>query len=179
MEYGYIYIVTDLRNNRKYIGQRKGEFDSTYFGSGRLINYAISKYGLIHFEVKPIDYAFTKEELNELEIQWIKEVDCKFPKGYNLTDGGDGGDTFSGKHHTKEANEKNRKAHLGRPSNLPYHKLDCKCYICKAKRGETKGKGNSMYGRTGSKNSMFNVHRYGKQNPNYRHGKYVRRKEGG
>ena len=177
MEYGYIYITTDLRNNMKYVGQHKGVFDPTYFGSGILINRAIKKYGECNFRVECIDYAFTKGELDILEVSWIKEVKCIFPKGYNLAEIGYGGDTWSGRHHTEESNEKNRKAHLGHPSYLLSHKVDCKCYICKAKRGETKGKGNSMFGRKGKLNPMFDVHRFGKDNPNYKHGKYIRKRK--
>jgi hypothetical protein len=32
----------------------------------------------------------TPQELNEKEIQYIKEYDCVYPKGYNKTFGGDG-----------------------------------------------------------------------------------------
>jgi hypothetical protein len=48
---------------------------------------------------------------------------------------------FYGKHHTKESNEKNRKAHLGRHHTNP----NCQCCSCKTKRGETKGVNSSFY----------------------------------
>lgn len=158
MEYGYIYLVTDLRNNLKYVGQHKGVFDSNYLGSGLIISRLVKKYGEINFQVEPLDYAFNKQELDELEIKWIKEVNCIFPKGYNLVEGGLGGDTWTGRHHTEEAKEKNRQAHLGLKHSEETkrkrvlhrnHKINCSCSWCKAKRGEFKGQGNPMFGKSG------------------------------
>jgi len=42
------------------------------------------------FVISVIDEADSKEILCEKEKYWIKFYDCKSPKGYNLTDGGDG-----------------------------------------------------------------------------------------
>ena len=179
MDYGYIYLTVDLRTKLKYVGQHKGMFDSTCFGSGLLISRAVKQYGAHNFKVKPIDYAFTKKELDDLEVAWIKELNCVFPNGYNLVEMAYGGDTWSGGHHTMEAKEKNRQAHLGIKHSEATkrkrvlhrnHRLDCSCPWCKAKRGEFKGKNNPAFG----------LHRFGENNPNYKHGRNVRlRKEGG
>ena len=114
MNYGYIYIVTDLRNGRKYIGQKKGNFDIKYFGSGLLITRVIKKYGTSNLELKVIDYAFDENELNELEKLWIKKYNSTFPNGYNITEGGHWGDTFHN-HPNKEEIRKNRsESHKGK-----------------------------------------------------------------
>ena len=43
---GYVYLITNLINNKKYIGLRKSStFDEKYWGSGKLIQKAIKKYG--------------------------------------------------------------------------------------------------------------------------------------
>ena len=66
--YGYIYITVNLINGKKYIGQHKGIFDSNYLGSGKLIRRAIKKYGKDNFIVSILEYAPTKEKLNEQTI---------------------------------------------------------------------------------------------------------------
>ena len=43
---GYIYLTTNLVNNKKYIGQhRSSTFDPSYLGSGTLFVKALKKYG--------------------------------------------------------------------------------------------------------------------------------------
>lgn len=50
----------------------------------------MDKHGLSHFHIEKIDEANTLAELNAKEILWIKNLDA-MNKGYNLTNGGDGG----------------------------------------------------------------------------------------
>lgn len=110
--YGYIYKITNLLNNKFYIGKHKynkPELDESYFSSGKLINQSLNKYGKENFKVELIDIANTLEELNDKEVFYIKELDCMVPNGYNLTKGGDGISEPS-----KEIIEKNRAWHLGR-----------------------------------------------------------------
>jgi hypothetical protein len=53
---GYIYITTNLINNKKYIGQHKSKsFDLNYLGSGKLIVEAIKKYGKDNFKTEVIE----------------------------------------------------------------------------------------------------------------------------
>ena len=48
--YGYIYKTTNLINGKIYIGQHKSEeYDSSYYGSGKLIRRAIEKYGITKY----------------------------------------------------------------------------------------------------------------------------------
>lgn len=79
--FGYIYLVIDLVNGKKYVGKHKAkQFDSRYYGNGRIIKHAVRKYGFDRFKIRPIDCAYSMEELNELEIKWIKNLDCISPK---------------------------------------------------------------------------------------------------
>lgn len=86
--YGYIYITVNLINGKKYIGQHKGPFDLNYLGSGKLIRRAIKKYGKDSFTVSILEYAPTKEKLNELEIHYIDKLKNSGDKHYNLAKGG-------------------------------------------------------------------------------------------
>lgn len=47
--YGYIYKTLNLLNNKIYIGQKKGKFNSNYFGSGLLIRRSIKLKGINNF----------------------------------------------------------------------------------------------------------------------------------
>ena len=94
INYGYIYKTTNFVNNKVYIGKRKlSEFDPNYFGSGKVIGWAINKYGREHFKVELLVWAGSKQVLNELERSNIalavKDYDRE--NVYNITPGGDGG----------------------------------------------------------------------------------------
>lgn len=93
-----IYMVVNMVNHKKYIGQSKNI--KKRFQSHHLVDYknenncnyntkfyqAIRKYGIDNFEVIVLQLC-KEEELDELEIKFIKEFDT-FRNGYNSTEGG-------------------------------------------------------------------------------------------
>ena len=101
----YIYKITNLLNNKIYIGQvyNKSIYDrfrrhirEAKPTSKSYIGRAIAKHGFENFTIEEIDTANTLEELNEKEKYWItyyNSTDLNY--GYNLTPGGDGGNTYS------------------------------------------------------------------------------------
>lgn len=107
--YGIIYKATCLVNNKIYIGKTEQDLKirmSSHFSdaeSFRLDTHfarAIRKYGRDNFKFEEIDKATNSlEELNEKERYWINYYDSA-NKGYNETDGGEGGNTY--KYKTKE-----------------------------------------------------------------------------
>ena len=108
--YGFIYITTNNINGKKYIGQRKyGKDIGTYLGSGILLNKAIRKYGRENFSKEIIDSANTLEELNELEIYYIKLYDAvESNEYYNIASGGKSANNYAGKSE-EEMNEIRKK----------------------------------------------------------------------
>ena len=111
--YGIVYKVRNKVNNKHYIGitTQDGGFNVRYnYGgtpieriykthyqekiSGRHYNEYlledIEKYKFESFEVDTLfDFAFSKDELEEMEIRYIREYDslvCR--NGYNKTTGG-------------------------------------------------------------------------------------------
>ena len=97
--YGYIYLTTNLINDKKYIGKHKSEFyDDKYYGSGKILLQAISKYGIENFTNEILYEADCVEELNKKEKEYISLYREKYGKQmYNIASGGDGGDTYSSK----------------------------------------------------------------------------------
>ena len=115
--YGYIYETTNLINTRKYIGKKASNkfLAERYLGSGKILNQAIEKYGKENFRVKLIEECSSKEQLNEKEKYWIERYNSvNSTEYYNITIGGDGGDTFSNNPNINDIKNKISKAHLGK-----------------------------------------------------------------
>lgn len=93
---GYIYKITNLINQKSYIGQTRQDFhkrwqqhiSDTNTNRGYLIHKAIAKYGLTNFTFSIIEEC-ENTVLNDREKYWIKYYDS-YNNGYNLTLGGKG-----------------------------------------------------------------------------------------
>jgi group I intron endonuclease len=84
----YIYKITNLINNKIYIGQTIHD-NPKYLGGGRLIKMAIKKYGRKNFLKEILEICSKKEDLSKKEIYWIKKFNSRDPKiGYNMAEGG-------------------------------------------------------------------------------------------
>lgn len=102
-----IYLIENLVNHKKYIGQtvsiRRRFVDRGRFShkegylqvksgnwKGRYLYNAIVKYGPENFIVEVLWAGdFTKDELNQLEIQEIARYNTYLGEGYNLNSGGE------------------------------------------------------------------------------------------
>ena len=70
--YGYVYLITNNINGKKYIGLRSSStFDDSYWGSGKLIQKAIAKYGRENFTREILHWCETPEQLVECEQREI------------------------------------------------------------------------------------------------------------
>jgi len=88
-----IYKITNLINGKIYIGQDSHN-NPNYFGSGETIKKSIKKHGKENFRKDIIEYCYSREELNEREIYWIKTFNAIDKKiGYNIQYGGNSGYT--------------------------------------------------------------------------------------
>jgi len=98
-----IYKITNIINNRYYIGKHQTEsINDNYFGSGIAIKEAIKKYGKDNFK-KEVLFVFDNEvEMNNKEIELIDESFVKRKDTYNIGIGGEGGSHFKGRNHTDE-----------------------------------------------------------------------------
>lgn len=90
--YGYVYLTTNLVNGKKYVGQHKSSyFDPEYKGSGKLIKLAFNKYGWDNFTVELLKECETREELDQCEIDEIKNRNAVLSEDYyNFSGGGSG-----------------------------------------------------------------------------------------
>lgn len=119
---GTIYKITNIINNKVYIGQTtlKNPFSriNRHFYKNnkdcpRLKN-AINKYGKTKFKIELICSILTNQkDLNYFEQFFIKQYNCISPNGYNLTFGGNQGGGLSEESKLKISRQK-----LGKPSKL-------------------------------------------------------------
>ena len=98
--FGYIYKITNLINNKCYIGQtiknieerwnrhKRDAFNKKNYNYNYPLYKAFRKYGLENFSFEIIEEC-NISELNEKEIYWIQYYDS-YKNGYNQTTGGKG-----------------------------------------------------------------------------------------
>jgi 6-pyruvoyl-tetrahydropterin synthase len=90
-----IYKITNTINGKIYIGKDTTD-NPLYLGSGKLIKLSIKKYGKKNFKKEIIEECDDYYLLSEREMYWIdfyNSTDLNI--GYNISKGGDGGDTLS------------------------------------------------------------------------------------
>jgi hypothetical protein len=88
--YGYVYKTTNNINGWFYIGQHKSHcFDKKYKGSGVILKQAFDEYGWDNFTTKILATAWSAEELNKKEKDYIY-YHKKLPNCYNVAKGGAG-----------------------------------------------------------------------------------------
>lgn len=170
-----IYKATNKINGKAYVGQtvfslkirRARHINQTLNKQDNMyFHNALRKYGIKKFDWKILQKCDTIEELNRLEIHYIKLYDT-FNNGYNLTKGGNGS---VGCIPSIETRQKISKAHIGmkysektkrklsecrRGSKHPWfgrkHSEKSKLKMSEAKKG-TK---HPMYGKRGKESSSY------------------------
>ena len=99
---GYIYKITNLVNNKIYVGQTVSSINKRFndhlynslagFRDAPLLSNAIKKYGKENFIVEMIEHC-ENEKLDEQEIYWINKLKSHYSygHGYNISLGGQSG----------------------------------------------------------------------------------------
>ena len=107
-----IYKTTNIVNQKFYVGKDTHN-NPNYYGSGKRLKLAIQKYGLENFKKEILETCESLERLNEREKFWIKELNA-INDGYNISLGGDGGDTISNNPRKYEIGKKISESNKGR-----------------------------------------------------------------
>ena len=97
---GYIYCITNLVNQKKYVGKTIYSITERFKEhcrdskkkrcEKRPLYDAMNKYGTENFIVKELEHVVDDNLLSEREIFWIKELQTYGSGGYNATKGGGG-----------------------------------------------------------------------------------------
>ena len=121
--YGVIYKITNIINNKIYIGQKINpqKWYKYYWGSGLIIKRAIKKWGRNNFKKEVVCECSSQEELDSKEAYYIKLYESYIPEiGYNILKYGKTTKGFKaydawirdyGEDYAKERWEKKCKAH--------------------------------------------------------------------
>ena len=109
MNYGFIYITTNLLNGKQYVGKRvikNNKKDDEYLGSGKILNLSILKNGRENFKREILCYCDNEENLKNLELEYIQKFNCIYPLGYNIATTNCGGDVMKNHPQREEINKK-------------------------------------------------------------------------
>ena len=113
--YYYVYQITNLINNKIYVGKHKSTkhpSENGYYGSGTQIKAAIKKYGIENFKKEVLFYCTDKDEMAQKELEIVTEDFVKRADTYNMHKGGPGGwDHWNGsEQHRENARQGGEKA---------------------------------------------------------------------
>lgn len=118
-----IYCIENTENGMKYIGKTKLNISKRfkqhiYNSNSKSYNMtylyrSFKSYGLDKFIIFLVEDNITNDEINQKEKYWIDKLNTFVPNGYNLTIGGDGGDTSNSinfknsmrKYHSEKSSE--------------------------------------------------------------------------
>ncbi len=106
-KYYLIYKTTNLINGKIYIGCHKtDDLQDSYLGSGKILNYAIKKYGKENFSREIIEIFDNPDDMFSLESTLVNQTFVLNDKNYNIMKGGHGGWEFVNK--TKNFHKHNK-----------------------------------------------------------------------
>jgi len=85
--YHYVYMITNLINGKKYIGDRTiDKLPDDYLGSGSYLNLAIKKYGKQNFKKEILEFFPTRKDAYIAQEYYIQKYKTLVTQnGYNLT----------------------------------------------------------------------------------------------
>lgn len=83
----YVYKITNLKNNKIYIGVRThpNPDKDEYMGSGTVIQKVIEIEGINNFKKEIIHRFNTREEAEQKEKEYLTEEFCNDPNTYNIS----------------------------------------------------------------------------------------------
>ena len=120
--YYYVYQITNLTNNKIYVGKHKSAkhpLENGYYGSGKQIQAAIKKYGIDRFKKEVLHFCSSKEEMASKEAEIVTEDFVKQVDTYNMHKGGNGGwDHYNGTDAQRISSSRGAKLRADRPDNL-------------------------------------------------------------
>lgn len=121
---GYIYKIVNTINGKIYVGQTTKSIEERWQQHkikakqhpNRYLYDAMNHYGVENFKIESIEEC-ENSLLNEREQYWIRYLHSYYlddnSNGYNMTLGGDGGNTWEINPHKEQTGEKISKALLG------------------------------------------------------------------
>jgi group I intron endonuclease len=136
-EIHYVYVITNLVNGKKYIGDHSTNIlNDSYLGSGIALKEAIKKYGRENFEREILKICGTKQEAFDLQKLYIEKFNTLTPNGYNICP--TGGTECSGGTISESTRLKLRYQKLGIPLKKEHREKTGKAMLGKKHSEKTK-----------------------------------------
>lgn len=147
-KYHYVYLITDIKNNKKYIGKHStNNLEDNYCGSGTIIKNIIKNGNKNRLKKDILEFCSSEEEAYQREEYYIKMYNAVEDKNfYNLKTGGIKNIKIS-----QETKDKIRKARLKegawkKEKNPKYNKSS-----------ELKGSNNPFFGKKHTKRTKEKI----------------------
>jgi group I intron endonuclease len=139
-KYHYVYIITNLINNKQYVGDHSTDnLDDNYLGSGSVIKSSIKKYSKENFKKEILEFFDTKQKAFDAQEKYIKIHETLVTQnGYNISYTG-GYNPISEKTIKKISN-----SHKGKKLSEAHKRKISEAF---QKNGSKKGKNHHMYGK--------------------------------
>lgn len=136
---GFVYKWTNSVNGKWYIGSHRGNPDDGYISSSKILEQAMSKYGMEQF-TRAILYTGTL--YREIEGQMLTEADAaSCSESYNLKNAAAGGNGGANKGQTRSNLTKQKISRANKGNNMgdnnPAKRLEVREKISKANTGKT------------------------------------------
>lgn len=157
--YYIIYETTNNVNGKKYRGAHQTpNIDDGYLGSGKILTYAVKKYGKIGFTRTILEYCNDRKHMLAREMAWVNHAWLLREDTYNLKLGGDGfqSDDVSG----------NKNSFYGKTHNVAFRKAQSE------RMSKRLGTLNQFYGKSHTKETVDKIRNtcrasasYGDANP--------------
>jgi len=94
-----VYIIVNLETEKAYVGQTRGSLETRFKqhceptkASKSILSLSIQKHGVDSFYMESLweSPGCSQEQLDDKEIELIREYNTQAPSGYNITAGGGG-----------------------------------------------------------------------------------------
>jgi len=87
--YYYLYKITNVVNNNIYIGVHSTDnLNDDYFGSGKILQYAVKKHGKNIFKKEILEFFSSSDDMFNAERNIVNEEFVKRLDTYNIKEGG-------------------------------------------------------------------------------------------
>lgn len=142
-----IYLITNLINNKKYVGQtqqgreerRWREHSVFYVDDNKILHNAIKKYGAENFNFTVIETDIPEELIDKQERYYIKYYNTFYlnGQGYNMTEGGQGTHGYT---HTEDTKQRIKASNLTAWQRIKEEEPERYAQLCLNRSLANKGK---------------------------------------
>ena len=144
-----IYCFTCVLSGKRYIGYTKNFHKrlALHLKRNSVIGAALRKYGLVNFRITVLLDRLTEKDAQSYEKILIAEFGTVAPLGYNVTEGGLGGNPYVGWTQERRAEHSRRLSKSLSGENNPFYGRQHSAETCRVLSEKLSGKNHPRYGK--------------------------------